>query len=88
MNYTYRIIENVLEINKRESVYIPEHKNWIELSKILTEVDGIYSYEVIRLGWKDDFEDKDYIEENFDTLFVEPTKVVYPEPEQNEEEMI
>lgn len=81
----YRILKNVLEINKRPSVYIPEHKKWVELSKVLTEENGVYSYEILRLDWDYKFNIKNYCEDNFDKLFVKPSKVEYPEPEMNEE---
>ena len=88
MNYSYEKLKNVTASNKRDSIYIPPHKKWITLLNLISEEDGVYEYETVKLGWVDAFEDRQYIEDNFDTLFVRPTKIEYPEPEQIEEEMM
>jgi len=79
-------ITQVKETHRRDAIYIPKHKNWVELSKETNEEDGVYTYEVVRLDWQDEFTE-DYLEENFDTLYVKPDYITYDEPEQTEEEM-
>ena len=88
MVYSYEKLENVKSSNKRENIYIPPHKKWITLLNLISEEDGVYEYETVKLGWRNEFEDKQYIEDNFEELFVKPAFIEYPEPEVNEDEMM
>lgn len=81
----FGILENVKTTNKREKIYIPPHLKWIELSNIIDEENDIFKYEIIRLEWQKEFENKKYIEDNFNTLFVRPKNIKYPEPLKEEE---
>lgn len=82
----FKILENVKGINKRDNIYIPIHKNWIMLFNLVNSDNDEYEYEVVKLGWRDEFEDKGYIEDNFDILFKKPKPIQYPEPEIDEKE--
>jgi len=84
----FGILKNVKTEHKRESIYIPPHKKWIELSNQISVRDNIYKYEVVRLEWQKEFSIANYIQNNFDALFVKPKNIQYPEPEISEEEEI
>lgn len=88
MAYSYEKLENVKSSNKRDRIYIPPHKKWITLLSLISKEEEVYEYETVKLGWRDEFEDKQYIEDNFNELFVKPANIKYPEPEITEEEMI
>lgn len=79
------IIEDVLEQNKRSKIYIPKHKKYVELTSETIKEDGTLSYEVVRLNWREEFSQENYLEENFDTLYVKPKNIVYETSEMAEE---
>lgn len=82
----FGIINKVFEKNKRDAIYVPIHKKWVELSKVIEEVNGIYTYEIMRLDWRPEFDTEGYLEDNFDNLYVKPANIIYPEPEKTDEE--
>ena len=84
----YGILKHVTVKNKRNAIYIPKHKKWIELSKLLQETETGFEYEFVKREWQDEFAIEGYIEDNFNELFVKPAFVEYPEPEVNEDEMM
>ena len=82
----YDKIENVKMKDIRDKIYIPPHKRWIQLTKMDSTEIGALKYEVLRLEWKDEFEDVSFIENNFDLLFVKPKQTKYEQPIRTEDE--
>jgi hypothetical protein len=82
----YSKIDKVKVEDIRDKIYTPPHKRWIQLTKMDSSEIGSLKYEVLRLEWKDEFEDVSFIENNFDLLFVKPKQIIYEQPVQTEDE--